>query len=170
MAKHLKNSQENNEPPRSRSPALGARVFYLLLFMLSLVLSLSGIPREARASSTSDDAAMKKILQPWKGDLNGMIERRLIRVLVTYNKTDFFLDGADNRGFTYEIFQKFETFLYEKLKEKGASQKHLRINIVYLPVSRDQLLPYLNQGLGDIAAGNLTITPRRLEKVDFATP
>lgn len=99
-----------------------------------------------------------------------MIERRLIRVLVTYNKTDFFLDGADNRGFTYEIFQKFETFLYEKLKEKGASQKHLRINIVYLPVSRDQLLPYLNQGLGDIAAGNLTITPRRLEKVDFATP
>ena len=128
------------------------------------------MPREAGAISTFDDTAMKKILQPWKGDLDGMIERRFIRVLVTYNKTDFFLDGADNRGFTYEIFQKFEKFLYKKLIKKGATQKHLRINIVYLPVSRDQLLPYLNKGLGDIAAGNLTITPKRLEKVDFATP
>ncbi len=170
MAKHLKNRQRNSEPPRSRSLGLGARMFYLPLFMLSLVLALSGMPREARALSNFDDPAMKKVLQPWKGDLNGMIERRLIRVLVTYNKTDFFLDGADVRGFTYEIFQQFETFLYKNLKEKGATQKHLRIKIVYLPVSRDQLLPYLNKGLGDIAAGNLTITPKRRDKVDFATP
>jgi len=138
--------------------------------MLSLVLSLSGIPREAKALSTFDDAAMKKILQPWKGDLNGMIKHRLIRVLVTYNKTDFFLDGAANRGFTYEIFQQFEKFLYKKLREKGATQKHLRIHIIFVPVSRDQLLPYLIKGLGDIAAGNLTITPKRHNKVDFATP
>ena len=128
------------------------------------------MPREVSALSTFDDAAMKKVLQPWKVDLDGMINRRLIRVLVNYNKTDFFLDGAAKRGFTYEIFDKFEKFLYKKLKEKGATQKHLQINIVFLPVARDQLLPYLNKGLGDIAAGNLTITPERRDKVDFATP
>ena len=170
MAKHLKNSQKNSPLPRSRSPGLGTRMFYLPLFMLSLVLSLSGMPREAKALSTFDDAAMKKVLQPWKGDLNGMIERRFIRVLVTYNKTDFFLDGAVKRGFTHEIFHQFEKFLYKKLRKKGATKKHLRINIVYLPVSRDRLLPYLDKGLGDIAAGNLTITPKRRNKVDFATP
>ena len=170
MVNHLKNNHENRESVRTRLYGFGTRMFFLPLFMLSLVLSLSGMPQEAVAQSISDDVAMKKILKPWKGDLNGMIERRFIRVLVTYNKTDFFLNGADNRGFTYEIFQKFEKFLYEKLREKGTTQKHLRINIVYLPVSRDQLLPYLNKGLGDIAAGNLTITPKRLKKADFAMP
>ena len=170
MTKQLKNSQENGEPPRSRPPAIGARMFYLPIFMLSVVLSLSGIPQEAGALATFDDAAMKKILQPWKGDLNGMVERRFIRVLVTYNKTDFFLDGAATRGFTYEFFQKFDKFLHKRLDKRDVAQKHLRIKIIYLPVSRDQLLPYLNKGLGDIAAGNLTITPDRRKKVDFATP
>ena len=170
MTKQLKNSQENSEPPRSRPPAIGARMFYLPIFMLSLVLSLCGIPQEAGALAAFDDAAIKKILQPWKGDLNGMVERRFIRVLVTYNKTDFFLDGAANRGFTYELFQKFDKFLHKKLDKRDASQKHLRVKIIYFPVSRDQLLPYLNKGLGDIAAGNLTITPDRRKIVDFATP
>ncbi|MBL7212932.1 MAG: lytic transglycosylase F [Desulfobacteraceae bacterium] len=170
MAKHLKNSQKNAITPRSRSPRIGARMFYPLFFILTVVLALSGMPREVKAISTFDDAAMKKVLQPWKGDLNGMIERRFIRVLVTYNKTDFFLDGAVKRGFTHEIFHQFEKFLYKKLRKKGATKKHLRIHIVYLPVSRDRLLPYLNKGLGDIAAGNLTITPKRLKKVGFATP
>ena len=170
MAKHLKNNQKNSNPSRSRSSDLNIRVFYLPLFVLLLTLALSGMPREVRALSTFDDTATKKVFQPWKGDLDSMIKRGFIRVLVTYNKTDFFLDGAAKRGFTYEIFQQFEKFLYKKLRKKGTTKKHLRINIIFLPVTRDQLLPYLNKGLGDIAAGNLTIIPERRDKVDFATP
>ncbi len=75
-----------------------------------------------------------------------MIESRFIRVLFTYNKTEIFLDGAENRGFTCEIFQKFEAFLYKNLKKKGATQRHLRTKIIYVPVSREQLLPYLMNG------------------------
>jgi ABC-type amino acid transport substrate-binding protein len=42
---------------------------------------------------------------------------------------------------------------------------------VYLiPTTRDRLLPGLEEGLGDIAAGNLTVTPARLEHVDFVSP
>ena len=170
MTRKFENTPEKRTLSRRHGAHSGVRMFYLPLFILAVVVSLAGMPHKAGAVSAFDDAAMKKVLQPWKGDLKGMIERRFIRVLVTYNKTDFFLDGADNRGFTYEIFQKFETFLYEKLKAKGATQKHLRIKIVCVPVPRDQLIPYLNKGLGDIAAGNLTITPQRLEQVDFAAP
>jgi len=170
MAKHPKNSQKDSAPPRNRPPGLGARVSYLFFFILTLVLALSPMPREVKALSTFDDAAMKKVLQPWKGDLNGMIKRGFIRVLVTYNKTDFFFDGAVKRGFTHEIFRQFDKFLYKELRKRGAIKKHLRINIIYLPVLRDQLLPHLEKGLGDIAAGNLTITPKRRKKVDFATP
>ncbi|HEX5079199.1 MAG TPA: transporter substrate-binding domain-containing protein [Geminicoccaceae bacterium] len=39
-----------------------------------------------------------------------------------------------------------------------------------IPVPRDQLLPALLEGRGDIAAANLTITPERQVLVDFADP
>ncbi len=39
--------------------------------------------------------------------------------------------------------------------------------MVLIPVARDQLLPGLVAGKGDIAAGNITITPERRKLVDF---
>jgi ABC-type amino acid transport substrate-binding protein len=39
-----------------------------------------------------------------------------------------------------------------------------------IPTTRDRLLPDVAAGLGDIAAGNLTVTPERLELVDFVAP
>ncbi|MBW2434518.1 MAG: transglycosylase SLT domain-containing protein [Deltaproteobacteria bacterium] len=39
-----------------------------------------------------------------------------------------------------------------------------------IPTRRDRLLPALLEGLGDIAAGNLTITPVRQKKADFSAP
>ena len=39
-----------------------------------------------------------------------------------------------------------------------------------MPVRRDQLLPFLVDGLGDVAVGNLTITENRLALVDFTNP
>jgi len=44
------------------------------------------------------------------------------------------------------------------------------VAVVFVPVARDRLLDALIQGQGDIAAANLTVTPERLERVDFATP
>ena len=170
MTKHEENRRKAAKAPCGRTGGAVKSAFFMLLL---LVLFCSGpfvSSVEAEDSPAFDSAAIKRVLQPWKGDLEGMVERRFIRVLVTYNKTDFFLDGAHTRGFTYEIFQKFEEFLYKKLKKKGATQRHLRIKIVCVPVARDQLIPFLEKGLGDIAAGNLTITPERLKKVDFSTP
>ena len=44
---------------------------------------------------TIDPAAIQK---PWTGDLDGMIQRRLIRVLTVYSKTFFFVDKGVQRG------------------------------------------------------------------------
>ena len=44
------------------------------------------------------------------------------------------------------------------------------VDVVVVPVRRDQLLPAFTKGLGDVAIGNLTITPERQEIVDFAPP
>ena len=41
---------------------------------------------------SQDDAQSAELLKKWTGDLDGMIERRFIRVLTTYSKTMFFVD------------------------------------------------------------------------------
>ncbi len=111
------------------------------------------------------DEAIAKALEPWNGDLDGMVERRYIRMLVTFSKTNYFLDKAEQHGITYEGAKLFETFLNDRLKSK-----HIRTQIAFVPVSRDRIFQALAEGRGDIAAANLTITPERQKTVEFATP
>lgn len=102
----------------------------------------------------------------WLGDFDGMRERRRIRMLVPFSKTFFFVDkGGDQFGMTYEIGKAFEDWVNKKYKTKT-----LRIDVVFLPVARDRLLTGLVDGTGDIAAGNLTVTPEREKLVEFGNP
>ena len=79
--------------------------------------------------------------------------------------TFYFLDGGTQRGLTYELLKAFEERLNDDLG-LGA----VDVEVVVIPVSRDRLIPGLLEGLGDIAAGNLTITPEREALVDFSRP
>ncbi len=115
---------------------------------------------------TLDPTAIQK---PWTGDLDGMIQRRLIRVLTVYSKTFFFVDKGVQRGTVVDFFHVFETEFNKKLAAgKQRKQKPLKVRVVFIPVRRDQLLPALAAGKGDIAAANLTITPERQTLVDFS--
>ena len=110
-----------------------------------------------------------EIQKPWTGDLDGMIQRRLIRVLTVYSKTFFFVDKGVQRGAVVDFFHVFENELNKKLAaKKQLKQKALKVQMVFVPVRRDQLLPALAAGKGDIAAANLTITPERQTLVDFS--
>ena len=54
------------------------------------------------------------------------------------------------------------------LNVKYAKQLGKRPLTVYIaPATRDKLLPYLNEGLADVAIGNLTVTEERLKEVNF---
>jgi len=99
----------------------------------------------------------------WTGDLDGMIKRGLVRILVIPSGTYYFLDGARERGILAEFRLEFEDYLNRKLNR----QKN-RISLITIPVRRDQLIPSLIQGLGDIGSGNLTVTPERERLVDFS--
>ena len=134
----------------------------ILIGLVVLVLVSGGM---ANANDEYYQIAMSRLKEPWKGDLAGMLERRTIRVLVTFSKTYFFLDGLTTRGITYEALNQFENYINNKFKRKA-----LKIHIVTIPVTRDLIIPYLEQGLGDIAAANLTVIPERLKSVDFSSP
>ncbi|HCB1500966.1 TPA: lytic transglycosylase F [Klebsiella michiganensis] len=114
---------------------------------------------------------VEDMLQPWQGDLPGMLDRRTIRVLTTYSKTFFFINKGTQRGATHDIFMEFERSLNQKLaKEKKLKHRHLKVRIIFVPVARDQLVSALNAGKGDVIAANLTITPERQQQMTFTAP
>ncbi len=129
------------------------RILFFSLIFLSLSFSMYGV------------RSLLTVNSPWKGDFGGMLKRNFIRVLVPYSKTFYFLDGAQQRGITYDLLVEFERFLNKKFK-----RKNIQIQIVIIPTRRDKLIDGLVNGIGDIAAGNLTITADREKKVDFSTP
>jgi membrane-bound lytic murein transglycosylase MltF len=121
-----------------------------------------------REDLTIDPATM---MQPWKGDLDGMIERRVIRVLTVPSKTNYFQNRGTQRGATYDAFRLLEQDFNARLeRENKLKHKHLKVRFVFIPLRRDQLLPALVEGKGDIAAANLTVTAERSKLVDHAAP
>jgi membrane-bound lytic murein transglycosylase MltF len=101
----------------------------------------------------------------WNGDLRKMLERRVIRMLVVYSKTFYFVDKGQQRGITYDFGMQLERELNSANRDKTRP-----IRVMFIPVSREQLLPALVAGAGDIATGGLTVTPGRLKQVDFTAP
>jgi membrane-bound lytic murein transglycosylase MltF len=105
------------------------------------------------------------LTRPWHGDLDGMAERRAIRVLVVSGGPQFFYDRGKPRGITAELLDKFRQSVNEKL-HRGLDA----VEIIPMPVSRDRLIPALLAGKADLIAADMTITERRSEEVDFSTP
>src|SRR4029434_5453831 len=56
--------------------------------------------------------------KPWRGDLDGMIKRRAIRVLVPYSRTYYFIDRAVQRGLAYDISQLAESEINKQLQTR----------------------------------------------------
>jgi len=72
------------------------------------------------------------------GDFDEMVKIRKIRALVAYSKTFYFLDQGRQYGLSYETLREFEKFINKKLKTKT-----LKVQVVFIPVSRDELIPSL---------------------------
>ena len=54
--------------------------------------------------------------QPFTGDFDEMVKRRMIRVGVTFNRTHYFIDSGQERGITFEALKSFESDLNTDLK------------------------------------------------------
>jgi membrane-bound lytic murein transglycosylase MltF len=103
--------------------------------------------------------------KPFTGDLDEMVKRRLIRAGVVYNRTQYFIDKGVQRGISYEATRLFEEELNKRLKT-GL----LKVYVAVVPLTRDQLFPFLQQGKVDFVAAALTITPERRRLAEFSTP
>ena len=132
--------------------------------ILGLTVVFSGTATAAGNSEKVDENLLPANVE-WKGDFEALVQRRVIRVLIPYSKTFYFLDKATQRGASYEMVKAFEKQINTELKTR-----HLKVHALFIPTARDRLIPDLAAGLGDIAVGNLTVTPERAGLVDFCDP
>src|SRR5262249_7268942 len=109
-----------------------------------------GAAPAAAEDEAASDEAIARVMEPWAGDLDGMVERRQVRMLVTFSKTNYFVDKAEQHGVTYDAGKLLEAFLNERLKTKT-----MMLHVVFIPVSRDRIFEELARGRGDIAAAAL---------------
>jgi membrane-bound lytic murein transglycosylase MltF len=104
--------------------------------------------------------------QPWTGDLDGMAERRRIRILTPYSRTGYFIDRGQPRGVVAEAAAKLEEVINLHLKTTRTNH----VFVIVRPTSREDLQSALIEGRGDIVAAGITVTPDRQKVADFTVP
>jgi len=123
------------------------------------------IPETASPLDALPDAVRLLVDRPFSGDFDEMVKRRMIRVAVTFNRTHYFIDRGQERGITYEALKAFETDLNTDLKTGN-----LKVHVVIVPMSRDQLAPALANGKVDMVAAMVTVRPEVEKLAAFSEP
>ncbi|MEM6730107.1 MAG: transporter substrate-binding domain-containing protein [Myxococcota bacterium] len=91
------------------------------------------------------------------GDLEDLKERGSLRLITRNNAVNYYLHRGQHLGFDYELTKLL------------ADSLGLRLEVV-VPPRRDELIPYLLEGKGDIIAASLTVSPEREKRVRFSEP
>jgi hypothetical protein len=125
-----------------------------LLFTLSITGALFfGAALAALAQkpdvSTPEPAPTKRRALPtdtkeWKGDFDGMVKRRHIRMVVPYSRTLYFNDHGRERGLTADNARDFEGYINKKYKKQLGNRP---ITVYLIPTTRDLLLQKVADGL-----------------------
>ncbi len=99
------------------------------------------------------------------GDLDEMAKARNIRALVILSPIAFFYEQGHPKGVMFEALEELQKFVNQKLKTGT-----LDVKVTFIPVRPDQLEAALMQGVGDMIAYGVVITPEREQQVAFSTP
>jgi membrane-bound lytic murein transglycosylase MltF len=124
-------------------------------------------PKTAVQPAASGEEDFPPIIKtPWKGDLDAMAKRRIVRVLVPFRRPEFFYMEGRPTGILQEAFQELEKALNAKYKTTASN----RIIVMLLPIPMDRLQERMTGGYGDIAAASISVTEAHKAIVDFTIP
>lgn len=152
-----------DHPPLYRRKRRPRPLFLLILFCalcLTLPYALAQDAADQDQPVTDQEEVIAAALEPQDVSLAEIVERGMLRMAIPYNPIYFSYDGEKMIGFAVERAHQFEKFLADSLGK--------RIDVILVPLPRDQLLDALIEGSVDIVAANLTITAERAERVAFS--
>jgi membrane-bound lytic murein transglycosylase MltF len=119
----------------------------------------------------SGEELLAIVNDPWTGDLAGIRERGLLRVITTYNRTNFFIENGQGRGLEYEAMMRLGAWFGDRRTQDAArGGPAMVMRVVFVPVPREELIPALLAGRGDVIAAGLTVTEARAAQVLFTDP
>ena len=108
----------------------------MLWFVTPLALLASAVAAQETSGASPGTGEVPRelvipavIAAPFTGDLPEIRDRGTLRALVSFSRTDFFLQGVRPRGIMVELLD-----LYEKRLNKGLKSSDRRISIKYVPV------------------------------------
>ena len=120
----------------------------------------------AQGADATDELLPPILKVAWKGDLDEMVKRRIVRVLVPFRRPEFFYMEGRPVGFLQEAFRDYEKVLNAKYKTTAAN----RVVVALIPTPQEKLRERMLTGFGDIAAYGISITPENKAAVDFTIP
>jgi membrane-bound lytic murein transglycosylase MltF len=123
-------------------------------------------PAPAAQASGEEEVIPPILRNPWKGDLDEMAKRRIVRVLLPFRRPEFFYVDGRPAGILQEAFQEVEKLLNAKYKTRADN----RIVVALMPTPADKLREKMAGGFGDIAAYGISITDQNKEIADFTIP
>jgi membrane-bound lytic murein transglycosylase MltF len=140
---------------------------YLAAFLIT-GCSKKEAPQENADTKASPATAAVALPAPFglhTDDLDEMLKRRNIRAVVIITPIGFFYANGQPMGVNYEGLREFESFVNQKMKT-GA----LKLRVTFIPLRPDQVEAALTQGVGDLIAYALVVTPERQQRVAFTVP
>ena len=141
-----------------------------LLAAIAVILAASAWPAAQQAPAKQAPAQPRAmptdiIQRPWKGDFDGMLELRRVRVLAPFSRTFFFNELGRERGYSADLVRVVEKYLNTKLAGQLGKRP---LTFVFIPTTREKLISGVVDGIGDIAV-NLGVSESRKQLVDFIT-
>jgi membrane-bound lytic murein transglycosylase MltF len=123
-------------------------------------------PTAPPAQPPMDERLPAALRTPWKGDLDEIVKRRVVRVMLPFRRPEFFYMDGQPAGILQQAFEELERVLNAKYKTTAAN----RILVALLPTRYDQLRERMLGGYADIAAYGISITETNKKVVDFTVP
>jgi membrane-bound lytic murein transglycosylase MltF len=119
----------------------------------------------AAAQSAAENVTLPAPFGKSTDDLDAMLKRRNIRAIVIMNPIGFFYDKGHPMGAMFEALREFESFVNKKYKT-GTMQ----VKVSFIPMRPDQVEAALQQGVGDVVAYGMVVTPEREQRFAFTVP
>ncbi|MBY5920934.1 transglycosylase SLT domain-containing protein [Ferrimonas balearica] len=146
------------------------------LLLLGALLTFSSAPARAFPTlplladqSLDEEAPLTSIWPALSGarfdDLDAMVAEGEIRVLTTLTLGWYYIERGRPKG---KVVSLLELLKEDLVKQLGREARRLKLTPI--PVRRDQLIPFLLEGYGDLIMANLTITPEREVLIAFSEP
>ena len=129
------------------------------LLLACLVAVVLGAPLAAcyKKEQPSDSQTALSVRRVVSRDLDKIRNEGVLRLLTRNNETDYFLYRGHKMGFEHDLAQK----LADSLK--------VRLDIVVVEHVQD-LIPYLDRGIGDLIGSGFGITKDRQALIEFSIP